>query len=190
MDLVPFPSDDYYTTRANIRLLPCFMNSFPNGQLLWVALYQVSGTWFQGRMYIHFIYKVYSMNIFWTDETTTPPPPTLWSCQDYLIWRLLDFPGSVYPTMLLPCSNILTIWLSRSNYFRIFFLEDCGPPVQPVGGTVVLPFGTQFGQIAFYSCDSGYVREGPAEVRCSETGKWSHNTTCQKIGQWKLLKFA
>ena len=56
---------------------------------------------------------------------------------------------------------------------------SCGQLVDPSNGRVDTSAGTSFGDVARYSCDTGYTRNGPAERTCQANGEWSGSApTC------------
>ena len=57
---------------------------------------------------------------------------------------------------------------------------DCGSLTDPANGQVDLTSGTTFGQIATYSCSTGYNLVGDSTRTCQATGEWSGSApTCQ-----------
>ncbi len=51
---------------------------------------------------------------------------------------------------------------------------SCGEPDVPTSA------GTSFGDVARYSCDTGYTLNGPAERTCQADGQWSESVpTCE-----------
>ena len=57
----------------------------------------------------------------------------------------------------------------------LFFLTvvDCGNLTNPTNGQVNHTAGTTFGQIATYSCNTGYNLVGDSIRACQTTGVWS-----------------
>ena len=56
---------------------------------------------------------------------------------------------------------------------------SCGQPASLSNGRVDTSAGTSFGDVARYSCDTGYTRIGPAERTCQADGEWSGSVpTC------------
>ena len=50
----------------------------------------------------------------------------------------------------------------------------------PSDGRVDTSDGTLFGDVAKYSCDEGYILNGPAKRTCQADGEWSGSMpTCQ-----------
>ena len=74
---------------------------------------------------------------------------------------------------------------SLKNVFAIFAMfssvgVSCGQPDIPSNGRVNTSAGTSFGDVARYSCDSGYTLNGPAERTCQADGRWSGSVpTCE-----------
>ncbi len=57
---------------------------------------------------------------------------------------------------------------------------SCGQPVSPSNGRVNTSAGTSFGDVARYSCDTGYTLTGPAERTCQADEQWSGSVpTCE-----------
>ena len=56
---------------------------------------------------------------------------------------------------------------------------SCGEPSIP-NGSVDTSAGTSFGDVARYSCDTGYTLSGLAERTCLADGQWSGSVpTCE-----------
>ena len=51
----------------------------------------------------------------------------------------------------------------------------CGDLPDPINGTVILN-GTVEGSIANYTCDEGFLRDGPVVRMCGSDGMWSGST--------------
>ena len=57
---------------------------------------------------------------------------------------------------------------------------SCGQPDAPTNGRVDTSAGTSFGDVARYSCDTGYTLNGPAQRTCQADGQWSGSVpTCE-----------
>ena len=52
---------------------------------------------------------------------------------------------------------------------------DCGDLPDPINGTVTLN-GTVEGSIANYTCDGGFLLDGPVVRMCGSNGMWSGST--------------
>ena len=64
----------------------------------------------------------------------------------------------------------------HSNFCR----SSCGLPDIPSNGGVDTSAGTSFGDIARYSCDTGYTLNGLAERTCQADGQWNGSVpTCE-----------
>ena len=64
---------------------------------------------------------------------------------------------------------------------------DCATLTNPANGQVSHNAGTTFGQIATYSCNTGYNLVGGSTRSCQATGAWSRSApTCQRMS---LLMF-
>ena len=58
---------------------------------------------------------------------------------------------------------------------------DCGNLTDPANGQVNHTAGT-FGQIATYSCNTGYNLVGDSTRTCQATGEWSGSeSTCEGV---------
>ncbi|XP_059891766.1 sushi, von Willebrand factor type A, EGF and pentraxin domain-containing protein 1-like isoform X1 [Gadus macrocephalus] len=57
---------------------------------------------------------------------------------------------------------------------------SCGPPLHVAHG-VVRGAVFQFGDVAAYSCFSGYAMEGVGRSRCLENGTWTAPPTCRAV---------
>ena len=69
-----------------------------------------------------------------------------------------------------------------SILFAMFFSVEvsCGQPDIPSNGRVDTSAGTSFGDVARYSCDTGYTLNGPAERTCQANKEWSGSVpTCE-----------
>ena len=57
---------------------------------------------------------------------------------------------------------------------------SCGQLDSPSNGSVDTSAGTSFGDVARYSCDTGYTLNGPAERTCQADGRWNGSEpTCE-----------
>ena len=57
---------------------------------------------------------------------------------------------------------------------------SCGQLDRPSNGRVNTSAGTSFGDVARYSCDTGYTLYGPAERTCQADGRWNGSVpTCE-----------
>ena len=62
---------------------------------------------------------------------------------------------------------------------------SCGQPGIPSNGHVDTSAGTSFGDVARYSCNTGYTLNGPAERACHANGEWSGSApTCESEKHW------
>ena len=62
-------------------------------------------------------------------------------------------------------------------FLYVCVLLDCSD-VSIDNGTASMPTGTTYGEIAFMSCDSGFVIMGETYIVCNASGSWSSVTTC------------
>lgn len=61
---------------------------------------------------------------------------------------------------------------------------DCGELVNPRNGHVATDAGTTYGEVAVYTCQSGFVVNGSNEQICLETGNWSTPVPeCERLGK-------
>ncbi|MEQ2205540.1 hypothetical protein XENOCAPTIV_002618 [Xenoophorus captivus] len=65
-----------------------------------------------------------------------------------------------------------------SSTFPICQGVSCGPPLHVTNG-LVRGAVFQFGDVAVYSCFSGYTMEGVGRSRCQENGTWTPPPTCR-----------
>ena len=57
---------------------------------------------------------------------------------------------------------------------------SCGQLVNQSNGYVDTSVGTSIGDVARYSCDTGYILNGTAERICQADGQWSGSVpTCE-----------
>ena len=66
------------------------------------------------------------------------------------------------------------------------FFPECGPLQDPANGVVSHPDGTTLGNVATYTCDTGYyVSQGNVPTRvCESNGVWSNTpVTCVIYGK-------
>lgn len=65
----------------------------------------------------------------------------------------------------------------------LFMFVDCGVLSNPANGNVDITSGTTFGEIATYSCNPGFVRNGAVTTECQSDGSWSNTPpSCDRIG--------
>ena len=66
--------------------------------------------------------------------------------------------------------------------YVIFSVEvSCGQLVDPSNGRVNTSAGTSFGDVARYSCDTGYTLNGTAERTCLAKREWNGSVpTCER----------
>ena len=56
---------------------------------------------------------------------------------------------------------------------NIYFRMNCGPLTDPDNGQVDTSFGTTFGSVAAFSCNTGYRLSHQQVVMCGADGMWS-----------------
>jgi len=65
---------------------------------------------------------------------------------------------------------------------------DCGDLFAPNNGYVNKDTGTSYGQLAVYSCHTGYEITGIVSRECLDTGYWSESTPeCNRVGTFTLI---
>ena len=65
-------------------------------------------------------------------------------------------------------------------HYETFVGGICSQLVDPSNGRVDTSTGTSFGDVARYSCDTGYTLNGPAERTCQANREWSGSIpTCE-----------
>ena len=85
---------------------------------------------------------------------------------NYIWWLPLNMLCNVCPD-LIP-------WLITAGV-------SCGQLVNQSNGRVDTSAGTSFGDVARYSCDTGYTLNGPAERTCQADGRWNGRVpTCER----------
>ncbi|XP_053398307.1 CUB and sushi domain-containing protein 1-like [Mercenaria mercenaria] len=58
-------------------------------------------------------------------------------------------------------------------------IQDCGDP-SPTDGVAKVPTGTTYGEVAFISCNEGYILQGEEHITCEEGEIWSSYPSCIK----------
>ena len=77
-------------------------------------------------------------------------------------------------------SSILFPYLYIIGHFCMYIGKSCGEPDSPGNGRVNTSAGTSFGDVAKYSCDTGYTLNVPAERTCQADGHWNGSIpTCE-----------
>ena len=77
-------------------------------------------------------------------------------------------PQVYFPLAVYVCTMPLSVGVS------------CGQLVDPSNGRVDTSAGTSFGDVARYSCDTGYTLNGPAERTCQADERWNGSVpTCE-----------
>ena len=70
----------------------------------------------------------------------------------------------------------------HDNLLPLILTVDCGNLTDPANGRVDYTAGTTNGQIATYSCNTGYNLVGDSTRTCQATGNWSGSApTCAGI---------
>ena len=79
------------------------------------------------------------------------------------------------------CKNMLIIWeIYCDSYCPLSAKLTCGLLDSPSNGRVNTSAGTSFGDVARYSCDTGYTLNGPAERTCQADRQWNGSVpTCE-----------
>ena len=73
-------------------------------------------------------------------------------------------------------------WSCVTDVFLFLTVVDCGALNASANGQVSHTNGTTFGQIATYSCDTGYNLVGNSTRTCQADGVWSGSEpTCQGV---------
>ena len=66
-------------------------------------------------------------------------------------------------------------------------ISDCGALASPADGSVITPTGTEFGDIATYSCNMGYNLNGVETVTCQADATWTQTPPiCDIVGKRTL----
>ena len=67
-------------------------------------------------------------------------------------------------------------------FFSLATVVGCAPLTDPANGSVTHTAGTDLGQTATYSCNTGYNLVGDSTRTCQATGNWSGSApTCQGV---------
>lgn len=69
--------------------------------------------------------------------------------------------------------------LCALNLKRNKFLAACVNPT-PDNGSALYPHGLIYNELAFISCDEGYILVGDAVISCMSSGSWSSDVFCLK----------
>ena len=70
----------------------------------------------------------------------------------------------------------------HDNLLPLILTVDCGNLTDPTNGRVDYTAGTTVGQIATYSCNTGYNLVGDRNRTCQATGDWSGSEpTCEGV---------
>ena len=77
-----------------------------------------------------------------------------------------------------PYGILCQMWYSivwSPDFTLLPYYIDCGRPVFPVHGTVVMtiPGKTEYGSMATQACNPGYDLRGTVNISCREDGNWS-----------------
>ena len=96
---------------------------------------------------------------------------------------------SVCESEMLECDNVLYCWLPLNTLKNVFLGHilwliaagvSCGQLGDPINGRVDTSAGTSFGDVARYSCDTGYTVNGAVETTCQANRQWSGSVpTCE-----------
>ena len=82
--------------------------------------------------------------------------------------------------LVLPCGGHLSSTVCIVCVMSFPVEVSCGQPEAPSNGRVNTSAGTSFGDVARYSCDTGYTLNGPAERTCQADGQWNGSVpTCE-----------
>ena len=72
------------------------------------------------------------------------------------------------------------IYILPSTNCPLSVIISCGQLDSPSNGHVDISAGTSFGDVARYSCDTGYTLNGTAERTCQANRQWSGSVpTCE-----------
>ena len=69
-----------------------------------------------------------------------------------------------------------TVRFNQLNFCFELVAVDCGQPVQPENGAIVLT-NTTFGSVVKFSCSLGHYLQGNEFDRCEASKQWSSNST-------------
>ena len=84
-------------------------------------------------------------------------------------------------TILFVFKKFVPLAVDNWPFLYVLYVEvSCGQPDAPHNGSVDASAGTSFGDVARYSCDTGYMLIGTAERTCQADGRWSGSVpTCK-----------
>jgi Sushi repeat (SCR repeat) len=60
-------------------------------------------------------------------------------------------------------------------------VSDCGKPTV-ANGNYNVSDGTKFGNIATFTCNSGYINMGADSAFCTGSGSWNASANCTAVG--------
>ena len=66
---------------------------------------------------------------------------------------------------------------------RRLICQDCKSAKTVKNGVVTFGNFTTYGELAKVTCDFGYQLKGHPYLVCQSDGKWTTNTTCEKVGK-------
>ena len=98
---------------------------------------------------------------------------------DYFLLRTFELESS--ESILFVFKYFVPLAVHKWPFLYVLYVGvSCGQPDDPSNGRVDTSAGTSFGDVARYSCDTGYTRNGPAERTCQADGQWSGSApTCE-----------
>lgn len=104
----------------------------------------------------------------------------MWYVVVFMLLLLFSIHYHWHPNFLNTESVTTTMCISCN--FLLHTVVDCGLLASPTNGMVDISAGTLLGQMATYSCDSGYMLNGVSSRECTRFGEWSNQPpTCQGI---------
>lgn len=66
----------------------------------------------------------------------------------------------------------------------VLYITDCGRLTRPQNGFVSTPNGTTYGQVASFTCQTGYRVNGGDSLQCTQSGTWNGTVpTCLPVGK-------
>ena len=83
---------------------------------------------------------------------------------------------------------IALIILEETHVMNVFvgISPDCKSAKTIKNGEVTFGNHTTYGELAKVTCDFGYRVKGHPYLVCQADGKWTSNTTCEKVGKTSI----
>ena len=98
---------------------------------------------------------------------------------NYFLLRTFELERS--PSILFVFKYFVSLAVHNWPFLYVLYVGvSCVEPDAPSNGHVDTSAGTSSGDVARYSCDTGYTLNGPAERTCLADGRWNGSApTCE-----------